>query len=134
MGRCWQKIVTAICKYHCPDFKQPFKIEIEEGGKHSEPCDLIVGKYAIDTKYRIGSGEDATHKKLIRYSKYLSKQGYVPILLILRNDNLPAAITACKSANWQVLTGQESMDFIHQISGIDVKTFLENNAGQYKVI
>jgi hypothetical protein len=128
LGMCWQKIVIEICKYYCRDFKPAFKLD--EGG---EPCDLIVGEYAIDTKYRIGSGEDATHKKLTRYRDLLTNMGYTPTLLILRTDSLSAAISACKKAKWNVLTGQESMNFIHNISGVDIKTFLEINAGKYTI-
>jgi hypothetical protein len=128
LGMCWQKIVIEICKYHCQDFKPAFKLD--EGG---EPCDLIVGEYAIDTKYRIGSGEDATHKKLTRYRDLLTNMGYTPTLLILRTDSLSTAINACKKAKWNVLTGQESMNFIHNISGVDIKTFLEINAGKYTI-
>ncbi|TAE59672.1 MAG: restriction endonuclease [Nostocales cyanobacterium] len=127
LGMCWQLIVTKICQYTCTNFHPALKVDGDE------PCDLIVGKYAIDTKYRIGSGDSGTLKKFREYGNLLTTMGYTPILLILRNDNLPAAINACKSGNWQVLTGQESMDFIHQISGIDVKSFLESNAGKYQV-
>ena len=128
LGMCWQKIVIEICKYHCQDFKPAFKLD--ESG---EPCDLIVGKYAIDTKYRIGSGDKGTHDKFKAYGNLLTTMEYTPTILTLRTDNLPAAISACKNGNWQVLIGQESMDFIQEISGFDIKTFLENNAGKYTI-
>ncbi|MGK7883007.1 MAG: hypothetical protein AB4057_00065 [Crocosphaera sp.] len=56
----------------------------------------MVDKYAIDTKYRIGSGDSGLHKKYKAYGKMLRQEGYEPILLILRKDNFPAAIKACE--------------------------------------
>ncbi|MEA5618035.1 restriction endonuclease [Cronbergia sp. UHCC 0137] len=127
LGMCWQLIVTKICQYTCHNFQPALRIDDDE------PCDLIVDKYAIDTKYRIGSGDSGTLKKFKTYGNLLTNKGYTPTLLILRNDNLPAAINACKGGNWQVLIGQESMDFVHKISGVDIKTFLESNAGKYTI-
>lgn len=127
LGMCWQLIVTRICQYNCDNFQPALKID------NDEPCDLIVGQYAIDTKYRIGSGDSGTLKKFRDYGNLLSNRGYIPTLLILRNDNLPAAIQACISGKWNVLTGKSSFDFIQQISGCDIKSFLEINAGRYAV-
>lgn len=127
LGMCWQLIVTRICQHTCQNFQPALRINGDE------PCDLIVDKYAIDTKYRIGSGDSGTLKKFRKYGNLLISMGYTPTLLILRNDNLPAAINACKSGNWQVFTGQESMDFIQEISGFDIRTFLKNNVGKYKI-
>ncbi|MCW5312398.1 restriction endonuclease [Nostoc sp. KVJ3] len=127
LGMCWQSIVIEMCKYNCLDFKPALRINDDE------PCDLRVGNYAIDTKYRLGSGDSGTLKKFRANGNLLIERGYTPTLVILRNDNLRAAINACVGGNWQVLRGQESMDFIHQISGIDIKAFLENNAGKYTV-
>lgn len=128
LGRCWQKIITEICKNSCQDFQPVLKIK-----DVGELCDLRVGKYAIDTQYRIGSGDKGTHDKFRYYGNLLTEMGYTPTILILRNDNLPDAINACKGGQWQVFTEQDSMDFIQRISGVDVKTFLENQAGKYTV-
>lgn len=63
---------------------------------------------------------------LFQYKKYGS-------LLILRTDNLPAAIQACRSGGWNVLTGQASLDFIKQITGFDMELFLRQNDGNYSI-
>ncbi len=89
LGMCWQRLVVTLCKQSRDDFRLP----IREGA--DELCDLIIGKDAIDTKYRIGSGDSGTLKKFKQYGIRLKDLGYNPILLILRTDNLPAAITAC---------------------------------------
>ena len=54
LGMMWQLIVTEICRHHCSSFKPALRIGSDE------PCDLIIGNHAIDTKYRIGSGDSGT--------------------------------------------------------------------------
>lgn len=127
LGMCWQLLVTRVCEQTCTNFQPALRI-----GK-DEPCDLIVGEYAIDTKYRIGSGDSGTLKKFRDYGSSLIERGYSPILLILRSDNLPAAIQACQRGGWTVLTGQDSLDFIKQITGFDMENFLVQNDGRYSI-
>jgi hypothetical protein len=91
-----------------------------------------TGKDAIDTKYRIGSGDSGTLKKFKQYGARLTKSGYRPVLLMLRNDNLPAAITACINGGWTVLTGEESFKYIFKITGFDLKTWLQSRKSQKK--
>lgn len=88
LGMCWQLLITELFKMTCKDFKGPIK----EGG--DEICDLISGKDAIDTKYRIGSGDSGTLKKFKQYGNRIKQLGYRPIILILRSDCLDAALTA----------------------------------------
>ena len=40
-----------------------------------ELCDLIAGKDAINTKYRIGSGDSGTLKKFKQYGRKLEGDG-----------------------------------------------------------
>jgi len=94
---------------------------------------LIVGDYAIDTKYRIGSGDSGTLKKFKAYGLLLREKGYEPVFLILREDNLPAAIQACNIGTWKVLTGKRSFQFIHEISGFDMEGYLTNRASGFLV-
>ena len=127
LGMCWQLLVSEICKEHCKDFKPALRFDADE------PCDLVVGKYAIDTKYRIGSGDSGTLKKFKQYGTMLIENGYQPVFLILRNDNLPAAMTACNSGGWQVHVGERSYEFIQKISGFDIKGFLTQRAASFPV-
>jgi hypothetical protein len=126
LGFCWQLLVIQACS-GLPIYKPAFKI----GG--DEPCDLIVGNYAIDTKYRIGSGDSGTLKKFKSYGPLLREHGYEPVFLILREDNLPAAIQACQIGTWKVLTGQQSFQFIQQISGFDMESYLKDRASKFLV-
>lgn len=127
LGRCWEKLVIEVCKERCEGFKEGLKI------KKDRPCDLIVGEQAIDTKYRIGSGDSGTLKKFKANAALLKKKGYEPILLIVREDNLPAAITACRSGGWMVLTGDKTFQFLKQLTGFDLKHYLQTKASEYTV-
>ena len=125
---CWQSLVTETCKTYCSSFKPALKVESDE------PCDLIVDGYAIDTKYRIGSGDSGTLKQFKSYGELLRNLNYKPVFLILRQDNLPAAITACQQkGTWKVYTGDDSFEFIQTISGFDLKSFLIGKVGEFPV-
>ena len=119
LGMLWQLIVTEIFKAHHPKFRPAFKVDKDE------PCDLRAGQDAIDTKYRIGSGDAGTLKKFKKYGQDLTKEGYRPVLLILREDNLTHAIKACENGGWLILTGQDTFDYIKSETGVDIIDFLK---------
>lgn len=125
LGMIWQLIITEICYHHCLNFKPALKLG------NDEPCDLILGKDAIDTKYRIGSGDSGTLKKFKQYGNLLQEYGYRPVLLILRDDNLSAAITACIHGKWTVLTGSQVFDYLYKNTGIDIYNLLNEFKGSY---
>ncbi len=126
LGMCWQKIIVELCKTKCEGYGDALKFG------RDEPCDLIVGKYAIDTKYRIGSGDSGTLRKFRENAALLRSKNYTPVLLILRNDNLPAAITAC-SKKWVVKTGKDSFDFIKEITKVDFCQYLQSKRGNFNI-
>ncbi len=126
LGMCWQRLIIEICKQTRPkDYGPALRFGADE------PCDLVVGELAIDTKYRIGSGDSGTLKKFKAYAMLLRDRGYEPTLLIVREDNLPAAIAACRG--WNVITGDMTYAYIKQLTGFDVKTYLQAKALEYKV-
>ena len=125
LGMMWQLIVTEICRNHTSSFRSALKIGSDE------PCDLIIDNYAIDTKYRIGSGDSGTLKKFKQYGKLLQNYGYNPVLLILRDDNLSAAITACVNGGWIVLTGVQAFKYLYKNTGVDVYSLLKQFRGKY---
>jgi len=127
LGMCWQSLVIEVCRTHCNDFQPALRF------KNDEPCDLVVGNRAIDTKYRIGSGDSGTLKKFKSYGSLLRENGYEPIFLILRKDNLAAAITACNVGTWGIYTGDDSFEFLRNLTGFDLKAFLIERAGAYPV-
>lgn len=120
LGMCWQRIIIQICKDHCIDFNKSIKIG------NDEPCDLIIKNFAIDTKYRLGSGDSGTHKKFKKYAAILKDLGYEPVILILRDDNLKGALHSCKQGGWNILTGQNSLDFIKLQTGFDIEHYMKN--------
>lgn len=109
LGMCWQRIVIEQLKDR-KEYRPPLRID------RKEPCDLILGQDAIDTKYRIGSGDSGTIKKFKEYSSLLSSMGYRPVMLILREDNLESTINACRKAGWTIITGNDSIEY----SGINL--------------
>jgi hypothetical protein len=117
LGMCWQLLVTEVFK-DLEGYKPALKIGDDE------PCDLIYKKDAIDTKYRVGSGDSGTLKKFKQYGKKLIELDYIPTLLFVRTDNLPAAITACEAGQWKILTGQASFNYIKNNSGFDLYAWL----------
>ena len=96
LGMCWQLLVTKVFQQCCTDFAPGYKASADE------MCDLMAGNHAIDTKYRIGSGDSGTLKKFKQYGRKLTDSGLTPIILILRTDNLQAAIQACKVGGWTI--------------------------------
>lgn len=127
LGMLWQLIVTEICSHNCDNFQPALRIN------NDEPVDLRIGNDAIDTKYRIGSGDSGTLKKFKQYGQMLRDLGYNPILLILRTDNLPNAISACHKGGWTVLTGQAAFNYLYQKTGIDVEEYLEKYSNKYPI-
>lgn len=127
LGMCWQLLVTRLAEIKCSDFKPALRIEADE------PTDLFIGKDAIDTKYRIGSGDSGTLKKFKKYGKLLREQGYNPVLLILRNDNLPAAIKACEVGGWDLYIGDNCFEYIKAKTGFDIQTFLHEIKDEFSV-
>lgn len=125
LGMCWQRLIVELCRQRRVDFRGPLKEGLDE------ICDLIVGHEAIDTKYRIGSGDSGTLKKFKQYGVRLTELKYKPILLILRNDNLPAAKTACVNGGWTVFTGEESFKYLERVTGFDLKLWLQSRRGYY---
>jgi hypothetical protein len=119
LGMCWQLLVTDVLSFHCKEYAPAIKIGSDE------PCDCCVAKDAIDTKYRIGSGDSGTLKKFKSYGQLLGGRGYRPVLLIVRQDNLSAAMTACTTGGWTVLQGQSTFDYLQQLSGFDLKRWLD---------
>lgn len=126
LGKCWELLVIEACKNH-DSFKPALRIGDDE------PCDLRVKNYAIDTKYRVGSGDSGTLKKFKQYGSLLREHGYEPVFLFLREDNLPAAMTACQKGTWEIYIGKQAFEFIKEISGFDMESFLISRSQAFPV-
>ncbi len=127
LGMCWQRLVTELCRQTCDQFGKTIR------EKADQLCDLTVGMDAIDTKYRIGSGDSGTLKKFKQYGARITNLGYRPVLLILRNDNLPSAITACIAGGWVVLSGGAAYTYLHQVTNFDLRAWLLDRKGHYSL-
>ena len=124
---CWQRLVAAVFQNTRDDYGPALRIGADE------PCDLTAGSLAIDTKYRIGSGDSGTLKKFKKYGSLLKSKGYTPMLLIVREDNLQAATKACEVGGWKILTGDRTFKFIAELTGFDIKSYLQEKASSYEV-
>jgi hypothetical protein len=127
LGMCWQLLLTSIFRFNRADFAPAMK-----SGK-DEPCAFAFGTYAVDTKYRIGSGDSGTLKKFKSYGQEFRSKGYTPVMLILREDNLPAAITACVAGGWEVFIGKTAFSFIQDHAGFDLEAYLAEKGGDYRL-
>lgn len=129
LGMCWQRLVCEIFRITRSDYRPAWSVDDDE------PCDCGIGNDVIDTKYRIGSGDSGTLKKFKQYGKMLTGQGWRPVLLIVREDNLSTAIEACYVGGWHILMGNHTFQYIYDNSGIDLKGWLHGIAltGEFKV-
>lgn len=128
LGMCWQLLVSQVFSLNHAEHGPAIRIGADE------PCDFTFEKFAVDTKYRIGSGDSGTLKKFKMYGPLLKSKGFKPVFLILRNDNLPAAITACGAGGWEVRTGDDTFAFIKGHTGFDLKTYLVERAQKYRIV
>ena len=127
LGMCWQLFVCEVVRQTRDDYGPALRFGADE------PCDLVFGQTAIDTKYRIGSGDSGTLKKFKQYGALLKGKGYNPVFLIVRKDNLSAAITACRKGGWAVHTGESTFAFIQEYTGFDLQMFLRQRAGAFQI-
>jgi hypothetical protein len=129
LGMCWQLLVTEVFRNSCEDFRPAEKFG------NDEPADFFVGKEAVDTKYRVGSGDSGTLKKFKQNGEILKGKDLTPVFLFLRTDNLLAAISACKVGGWSIYMGDDSFEYIKKRTGFDLKKWLINlkNNAKHKI-
>ena len=66
-------------------------------------------------------GDSGTLKKFKQYGAELNKMGFRPVLLFLREDNLAAAIQACRVGGWTMMTGDASYAYLRRMTNFDLK-------------
>lgn len=127
LGMCWQLVVSELFRLTRDDYGPALRLGADE------PCDFTFGTTGIDTKYRIGSGDSGTLKKFKQYGPMLRGKGFQPVFLIVRDDNLPAAITACRAGGWDVRAGNSTFGYVQGHTGFDLKGFLEKRALKFPI-
>ena len=76
-----------------------------------------MGSVAIDTRFaQSGPVILELLKKVKAYGPLRRTHGYEPLRLIVREDNLPAAITAFNKGSWRVLTGNDSFEHVEELT------------------
>ena len=130
LGKCWEILLRTLFETTCKDYQPPIRIG------NDEPADFFVGKDAIDTKYRVGSGDAGTLKKFEAYGNLLRKEGYNPVFLFLRTDNLQAALSKMDAGGWTRYEADGTFNYIHENTGFNLKAWLIEiaNKGELKVI
>ena len=118
LGKCWENLLRDLFEATCVDFEQPKKFGTDE------PADFFCGKDAIDTKYRVGSGDSGTLKKFKSYGKLLKEEGYRPVFLFLRTDNLQAALSKMDAGGWVKYMDEDTFTYIKEKTGFDLKDWL----------
>lgn len=128
LGMCWQELVKATFRDRAgARYSPPRRIGADE------PYDFQLGDWAVDTKYRIGSGDSGTLKKFKQYGALLSEHELQPLALILRADNLPAAMTALRVGGWTVRIGQSAFDWIEgETGGFRLDDWLRSQNGRFE--
>ncbi len=130
LGMCWQRLVDSVFRSRAANYAPG----ILTGRRERETmCDFCLGKKAIDTKYRIGSGDSRFQKEIKEYGPQLIAKGLEPYLLILRSDNLHAAIRAAERGNWKILTDDKTFAFIKHHTGFDLHGFLHRAARKHEI-
>jgi len=127
LGMCWERLVRGLFASHGTGYGPA--LTVNDG----QPCDLTFDGVAVDTKYRLGSGDSGTLKKLAGNARVLAGLGFEPVMLFLREDSLPSALRKMRKAGWRVLQGPESFAFIEEHTGGDLRSFLRQNHGRYRI-
>jgi hypothetical protein len=130
LGKCWENLLRDLFEATCEDFEPPIRFG------QDEPADFFCGKDAIDTKYRVGSGDSGTLKKFELYGKLLQEKGYRPVFLFLRSDNLYAALSKMDAGGWTRYVGDDTFEYIKEKTGFDLKSWLIGlkDKGTFKII
>lgn len=58
---------------------------------------------------------------------------YIPILLIVRNDSLHQALKACENAGWLIKSGNDTYEYIEEMTGFDLKLWLKQRKNYFSV-
>lgn len=130
LGKCWENLLRDLFEATCEDFRPPIRFG------QDEPADFFCGNDAIDTKYRVGSGDSGTLKKFELYGKLLQEKGYRPVFLFLRSDNLYAALSKMDAGGWVRYVGDDTFEYIKEKTCFDLKTWLIDLGikGTFKII
>ncbi|WP_236002721.1 restriction endonuclease [Staphylococcus xylosus] len=127
LGLMFEKIVIEVFKRFDDGFKEAMPVG------SNRPYDLQSSNEFIDTKYRIGSGDSGTLKKFKSYGKEMRKEGKIPVILILREDNLPAAIKSLDVGGWEVYIGDKCFNYIYDKTGFKLKDYFKELKLSYDI-
>jgi len=121
LGKCWERLVETLCQQTCDQYQKA----------HDTHYDLAVGLNAIDTKYRMGSGDAKTLRGFRENAQTLIDEGFTPVLLIVRNDNLAQAIKACRDGGWEIYAGNNAYSYLRSLTQFDLQAWLQTRQNRF---
>jgi hypothetical protein len=126
LGMCWERLVIGCFASH-----PRYRPGVTRG--REQLCDLVVGHDAIDTKYRVGSGDAGTLGKIVAHGAALSAQGLEPMLLVFRDDSLAAARSRLSKGGWRLIEGAAALDWVRENSGVDLVALLRARRHRFAI-
>lgn len=114
--------------------------EIDIVREGEELADLSINhnenKYAIQFKWRFRSNDAKTVRQIANSAKILKELGYKPIMLIRKpyEKNLDTPLTRFEKAGWELKCGEESVEFIENISDFEFKDWVDKNVDFWNLL
>lgn len=103
------------------------------GTKNQDLCDFTFNKsnsiYAVDTKFKFNSNDSNTVREISNSAIYLKEMGYIPILLMRRNESesQQSPIKRFKKSGWNIISGQKATKYLYELTGFDIEQWIKNN-------
>ena len=124
LGKVFETLCKKTFRHKHNDRCKDAPIVKKKGGRTYEPFDLIFDNYAIDFKYRLGSGDSGTLNRLRKSVLWALEKGYEPVYLILREDNLDPVLKALQRLGARIIQGEDTFRFIEEESGVNLREYI----------
>ncbi len=97
--------------------------------KHLELKAPVAKGLGIEIRYNFNPNDSARLRKDVDMAGYLKEAGLTPIYLIFaENSPRDEAIARLKRAGWNFLVGREGLNFMSELVGVDINSFLTRPA------
>lgn len=125
------------CKQNSENLLKKFlseSIDMEKSGL----CDFSIIKdgikYPIESKFSFTSNDNPKVKHIADCGKQLHYLGYKPIMLFRTNEtsNRDSALKRFRKNKWNVICGQESLDFILEKTNFDLGKWIDENINVWR--
>lgn len=85
--------------------------------------------YAVDTKFKFNSNDSNTVREISNSAIHLIEMGFKPVLLMRRPEieSQQSPIKRFKKSGWVVISGNDSSNFIKELTGFDIQEWINTN-------